>query len=72
MEARRAMGIVYRMIQDGNIAGRAMLLAGQPGTGKVRNNLQIVQQKALIGALHRWLVHLGLTSPRACPHQSMP
>jgi len=33
-EARRAAGIVTQMIRDGKIAGRAVLLAGQPGTGK--------------------------------------
>jgi hypothetical protein len=27
---------VLRMIQEGKISGRAVLLAGQPGTGKVR------------------------------------
>eukprot|EP01013_Petalomonas_cantuscygni_P034219 TRINITY_DN61706_c0_g1_i1.p1 TRINITY_DN61706_c0_g1~~TRINITY_DN61706_c0_g1_i1.p1 ORF type:complete len:535 (-),score=148.86 TRINITY_DN61706_c0_g1_i1:362-1966(-) len=34
VRARRAAGVVLRMIQDGKIAGRAVLLAGQPGTGK--------------------------------------
>lgn len=33
-EARKAAGIVLRMIKEGRIAGRAVLLAGQPGTGK--------------------------------------
>ncbi|KAJ8985209.1 hypothetical protein NQ317_018238 [Molorchus minor] len=32
--ARRAVGIVLQMVRDGRIAGRAILLAGQPGTGK--------------------------------------
>uniref|UniRef100_A0A8C4Q460 RuvB-like helicase n=1 Tax=Eptatretus burgeri TaxID=7764 RepID=A0A8C4Q460_EPTBU len=32
--ARRAAGVVLEMIQEGKIAGRAVLLAGQPGTGK--------------------------------------
>ncbi len=32
--ARRAAGITLKMIQDGKIAGRAILIAGQPGTGK--------------------------------------
>lgn len=32
--ARRAAGIISQMIRDGKIAGRAVLLAGQPGTGK--------------------------------------
>ncbi|KXJ20948.1 RuvB-like 2 [Exaiptasia diaphana] len=32
--ARRAAGIILEMIKDGKIAGRAVLIAGQPGTGK--------------------------------------
>ncbi|XP_019875800.2 ruvB-like 2 [Aethina tumida] len=34
VSARRAVGIVLQMIREGRIAGRAVLLAGQPGTGK--------------------------------------
>jgi RuvB-like protein 2 len=34
LEARRAAGIVGNMIKEGKIAGRMILLAGQPGTGK--------------------------------------
>jgi len=33
-EARRAAGILLNMIKEGKIAGRGILLAGQPGTGK--------------------------------------
>ena len=32
--ARKAAGIILQMIKEGKIAGRAILLAGQPGTGK--------------------------------------
>ncbi|XP_065896473.1 ruvB-like 2 [Dysidea avara] len=32
--ARRAAGIILEMIKEGKIAGRAVLIAGQPGTGK--------------------------------------
>ena len=32
--ARKAAGVVYKMIAEGQIAGRAILLAGKPGTGK--------------------------------------
>lgn len=32
--ARKAAGVILHMIKDGKIAGRAVLLAGQPGTGK--------------------------------------
>ncbi|KAK9754070.1 TIP49 P-loop domain [Popillia japonica] len=34
VSARRAAGVVLQMVRDGKIAGRAVLLAGQPGTGK--------------------------------------
>jgi TIP49 P-loop domain len=30
----QAAGVIVKMIQEGKIAGRAVLLAGQPGTGK--------------------------------------
>ena len=32
--ARRAAGVVMEMIKEGKIAGRSILLAGHPGTGK--------------------------------------
>ena len=34
LEARKAAGVIVRMIEIGKIAGRAILIAGQPGTGK--------------------------------------
>lgn len=34
LSARRAAGVVVRMIQQGQIAGRAILLSGPPGSGK--------------------------------------
>lgn len=33
-EARRAAGVAVRMVKEGKIAGRALLLSGQPGSGK--------------------------------------
>ena len=35
LSARRAAGVVLEMIKEGKIAGRAILLAGQPGTGNM-------------------------------------
>merc|ERR1719478_1604260 len=32
--ARKAAGVILSMIKQGDIAGRAILIAGQPGTGK--------------------------------------
>ena len=34
IEAREAAGVVVRMIKEGKMAGRALLFAGPPGTGK--------------------------------------
>lgn len=34
MQARRAAGIILKMVQNGTIAGRAILVAGPPSTGK--------------------------------------
>jgi RuvB-like protein 2 len=41
--ARKACGVVYKMIQEGKIAGRAILLAGKPGTGKTALAMGIAQ-----------------------------
>ncbi|RHY28944.1 hypothetical protein DYB32_005576 [Aphanomyces invadans] len=42
-DARKAAGIVLRMIEEGKIAGRAILLAGKPGTGKTAIAMGIAQ-----------------------------
>lgn len=34
LKARKAAGIILQMIKEGKIAGRAVLIAGPPGTGK--------------------------------------
>ncbi|OHT09157.1 RuvB-like 2 [Tritrichomonas foetus] len=34
INARKGLGVIKKMIESGKIAGRAILLAGQPGTGK--------------------------------------
>ena len=34
VSARRAAGIILEVIREGKIAGRAILIAGHPGTGK--------------------------------------
>lgn len=41
--ARRACGVVYKMIKEGKIAGRAILLAGKPGTGKTAIAMGLAQ-----------------------------
>ena len=34
--ARKAAGVILQIIREGKIAGRALLIAGQPGTGSHR------------------------------------
>ncbi|SCU83308.1 LAMI_0C02740g1_1 [Lachancea mirantina] len=34
LQARRAAGVILRMVENGTIAGRAVLIAGPPSTGK--------------------------------------
>jgi len=41
--ARRATGIVFKMINEGKISGRAILLAGRPGTGKTAIAMGLAQ-----------------------------
>ncbi len=41
--ARRATGVVYKMITEGKISGRAILLAGRPGTGKTAIAMGLAQ-----------------------------
>lgn len=33
VDARKAAGVIVQMIKEGKIAGRAVLMAGAPGTG---------------------------------------
>lgn len=42
-KARRAAGVVQRMIKDGKLAGQAVLIAGQPGTGKTALAMAMAQ-----------------------------
>mmetsp|Transcript_5107 Transcript_5107/g.6403 ORF Transcript_5107/g.6403 Transcript_5107/m.6403 type:complete len:505 (-) Transcript_5107:236-1750(-) len=42
-KARRSVGIVHKMIQEGKIGGRAILLAGKPGTGKTAIAMGLAQ-----------------------------
>lgn len=41
--ARRAAGIILELVKEGKIAGRAVLIAGQPGTGKTAIAMAMAQ-----------------------------
>lgn len=43
LSARRAMGVIRSMIQQGQIAGRCILLSGRPGTGKTAIAMGLAQ-----------------------------
>eukprot|EP00796_Vickermania_ingenoplastis_P007289 gene7289-5132_t len=43
LEARRAAGVVVQMIREGKIAGRCVMLAGGPGTGKTAIAMAMAQ-----------------------------
>mmetsp|Transcript_7744 Transcript_7744/g.18646 ORF Transcript_7744/g.18646 Transcript_7744/m.18646 type:complete len:487 (-) Transcript_7744:106-1566(-) len=44
VKARKAMGLVHKLIQQGKIGGRAILLAGPPSTGKTALAMGLAQQ----------------------------
>lgn len=46
LAARRAAGVILEMIKEGKIAGRAVLIAGQPGTGKTAIAMGKEQQQS--------------------------
>lgn len=47
LKARKAAGVILKMIQEGKIAGRAILMAGPPSTGKTAIAMGIVRDSLL-------------------------
>ena len=45
LKARKAAGVILKMIQAGKIAGRAILIAGPPSTGKTAIAMGMAQGK---------------------------
>jgi RuvB-like protein 2 len=52
IKARRAAGLILEMIKEGKIAGRALLIAGQPGTGKTAIAMGKFQSEIIIFILN--------------------
>jgi DNA helicase TIP49 (TBP-interacting protein) len=48
IKARRAAGLILEMIKEGKIAGRALLIAGQPGTGKTAIAMGKLQKESIV------------------------
>ncbi|WAR01974.1 RUVB2-like protein [Mya arenaria] len=53
IEARRAAGVILEMIKEGKIAGRALLIAGHPGTGKTAIAMEMGKTEALTQAFRK-------------------
>eukprot|EP00965_Chrysotila_dentata_P203651 6181856-Pleurochrysis_carterae.AAC.3 len=53
--ARKAAGIILQMIKDGHIAGRAILIAGQPGTGKTAIAMGATQPPTAFYMQHQYV-----------------
>lgn len=64
-EAREAAGLVVDMIRQKKMAGRALLLAGPPGTGKTALALGISQE------LGSKVLLIPLLSPHLERHQEL-
>ena len=54
-QARRAAGVVVEMVKEGKIAGRAVLIAGTPGTGKTAIAMGVAQVILLVVGWVLWL-----------------
>lgn len=59
--ARKAAGILVKMVQEGQIAGRALLLTGEPGTGKTAIATGVSQE---LGLLIVWFDVSKITASR--------
>lgn len=54
VSARRAAGIVLQMVRDGRIAGRAVLLAGQPGKFNLKSFLVLLIKLQLLNGFGKY------------------
>lgn len=69
LRARRAAGVIVRLIKEGKIAGRAVLMAGGPGTGKTAiamGMLLSIFRVVVFFAIKFFLIHAFLFPP-ICP-----
>lgn len=71
LAARRAAGVILEMIKEGKIAGRAVLIAGQPGTGKTAIAMgpaNVSPPPTTPPPTPGWLCH----PPKKCPQMCVP
>ena len=69
-DARKAAGVVLQMIGEGKMAGRAVLLAGPPGTGKTDTAVQIVSNLIHTFPTQRVLVITHSNQARGTAHSA--
>jgi RuvB-like protein 2 len=55
-QARKAAGVIISLVRTGKIAGRACLLAGQPGTGKTAIAMGMAQVGSAAVSVCLWCV----------------
>lgn len=57
-KARKAAGMILKLVQEGRIAGRAMLFAGPPSTGKTAIALGIYLSVSFVVRERTYVVHV--------------
>jgi hypothetical protein len=66
-KARKAAGMILKMVQEGRIAGRAMLFAGPPSTGKTAIALGKIHYTLLCVLCIEELPRHGANTRLGCP-----
>lgn len=64
LKARKAAGVIVKMISAGKIAGRAVLIAGPPSTGKTAIAMGMAQGKSTSLKAKRLLSKLTVSFDR--------
>lgn len=48
VKARKAAGVIVKMVKEAKIAGRGILIAGKPGTGSKKNSIHYSSSLTLL------------------------